>query len=55
MTTSILLISGVLAGVVAGAIAVIYGIRLGNKLTITSREDIPLDDDSRTIEQEHTE
>ncbi|KKL87868.1 hypothetical protein LCGC14_1930420 [marine sediment metagenome] len=53
-----LLISGsvlVLAGLVAGAILMRYGIGLGNKLTISSKDDIPIDEEIISIDQENTE
>lgn len=58
MTTIFLLISGgvlVLVGIVAGAALMRYGVGLGNKLTITSKEDIPIDDNTKSLTQEYTE
>ncbi len=58
MTMICLLISGsvlVLAGLIAGAVLMRYGIGLGNKLTISSKDDIPIDEEVLSIEQENTE
>ena len=58
MTTIILLISGgllVMSGIIAGAVLMRYGIGLGNKLTISSRDDIPINEEIISIDQEATE
>jgi len=44
-----------LIGFIAGAVVMRYGIGLGNKLTINSKDDIPLDDNSTGTTQEFTE
>ena len=49
-----LLISGgllVLAGLVAGAVLMRYGIGLGNRITINSRDDIPIDEELIPLDQ----
>ena len=58
MTTIILLISGgllVMSGIIVGAVLMRYGIGLGNKLTISSRDDIPINEEIISIDQEATE
>ncbi len=53
-----LLISGgllVLVGLIAGAVLMRYGIGLGNRLTINSRDDIPIDEEIIATKQENTE
>ena len=53
-----LLISGgllVLAGLVAGAVLMRYGIGLGNRITINSRNDIPIDEEVIPMDQENTD
>ena len=58
MSTIILLISGgvlILIGMVAGAMLMRYGVGLGNRLTLSSKDEIPLDEEIITIDQESTE
>ena len=58
MTTITLLISGgllVISGLIVGAVLMRYGIGLGNKLTISSRDDIPINEEIISIDQEATE
>ena len=58
MTMISLLISGgglFFAGVFTGMIVMRCGIGLGNKLTISSKDDIPIDEEITTIDQENTE
>lgn len=58
MNTIFLLISGgalVLFGMITGAVLMKYGITLGNNLTLSSREEIPLGEEIITTNQEMTE
>ena len=56
--TIFLLISGgtlVLTGAIAGAVFMRYGIGLGNKLTLSGKEEVPIDEEIISIDQEMTE
>ena len=58
MNMIILLISGgvlILIGMIAGAMLMRYGVGLGNRLTLSTKDEIPLDEEIITIEQENTE
>ena len=44
-----------MSGIIAGAVLMRYGIGLGNKLTISSRDDIPINEEIISIDQEATE
>ena len=53
-----LLISGgalVVIGAVAGAILVKMGLKLGNKLTLSGKSEVPIDEEIIPIDQERTE
>lgn len=59
MTTMIcLLISGgalVITGLIIGTILMRYGVGLGNRLTLSSKDDIPIDEEIIGTSQEYTE
>ena len=58
MDMIILLISGgalILIGMIAGAMLMRYGVGLGNRLTLSSKDEIQLDEEIITIDQENTE
>ena len=58
MNAIFLLISGgalVLVGCIAGAILMRVGIGLGNKLTLSSKDEIPIDEEIIQINQDMTE
>ena len=52
MTTTIITLISFALGVLVGACLIRWGISLGNRLTISAKEEIPLDEEVISITQE---